>query len=337
MALGAVWFQFPITETRKETPAISIRLIQAKPPQIETQVSQKITAPVSKPKSKLEQVPAFITTPRVIQAKLETKAPFNVSQPATTIQTMTQPISSRTASSKPVVAPSTKLTDAKPSATIQRASLIMQQKPRSIIKAKLSPPAEYSDVSRETAARPQINKHFEVTSIQRQAVEVKNHAPSRDSVSVQPTRWVEQGTIRLASPRPVPVETEAFNVAWAALDDLQATANPAPPASIGEGINLGALRKQYESEVAQKVQSSPNNYPTIARRRGYEGEPIVAFTLGKNGDIIDLSVHRSSQIRVLDEAALQTIEKLRPFPPIPEPLQLSSSQFIFKITYLLPE
>ncbi|QPJ65618.1 MAG: energy transducer TonB [Candidatus Nitrohelix vancouverensis] len=269
---------------------------------------------------------------------LEVKTEIPVAKPSVQIQTVSRAFipTTRPAMPKAVSKPTATPLISQSPATIRRVSLntirhseISNLKPMS--KPHSVEPQNSSQMVQ--ASSLQIYNRVNLSPSSGKAIQVRNPGRSNESFAVQPAHMLENAFSRLATPRVAQAESEAISVSWAREDEP----NPLPPSIEGSGVNLGALRKQYESEVAQKVLSSPSNYPSIARRRGYEGEPIVAFTLGKNGDIIDLSVHRSSQNRVLDDAALQTIEKLRPFPPIPEPLQLSSSQFIFKITYLLSE
>jgi len=76
-------------------------------------------------------------------------------------------------------------------------------------------------------------------------------------------------------------------------------------------------------------------YPRMARKRGFEGKPIVAFTLGKKGDLIDLKIIEASIYDLLNEAALETIRRGIPYPPIPEPLGKNSISFNLPISYIL--
>jgi len=52
------------------------------------------------------------------------------------------------------------------------------------------------------------------------------------------------------------------------------------------------------------------NYPRLARRRGWQGEVIVSFTLGLGGKIKDIRISSSSGHNLLDRAALTTLSKI---------------------------
>jgi protein TonB len=52
-------------------------------------------------------------------------------------------------------------------------------------------------------------------------------------------------------------------------------------------------------------------YPTIARRRGYEGRVIIQVTVLPNGGVGRATVKRGSGYRVLDKAALKAVQRWR--------------------------
>ena len=56
-------------------------------------------------------------------------------------------------------------------------------------------------------------------------------------------------------------------------------------------------------------------YPAEARRKGWGGRTVVAFTLLADGSIADLVVRQGSGHAVLDEAALDAIRRAAPFAP----------------------
>lgn len=53
------------------------------------------------------------------------------------------------------------------------------------------------------------------------------------------------------------------------------------------------------------------SYPQLARRRGWQGEVILAFRLEVDGTIINARVARSSGYGVLDRAALNSLGKVK--------------------------
>ena len=53
------------------------------------------------------------------------------------------------------------------------------------------------------------------------------------------------------------------------------------------------------------------SYPSLARRRGWQGEVLLAFRLETDGRIMDAHIARSSGYTVLDRAALAALGKIK--------------------------
>lgn len=58
----------------------------------------------------------------------------------------------------------------------------------------------------------------------------------------------------------------------------------------------------------------------INPRTQFVGTAVVEFTVGANGEITSRRIKKSSGSKALDEAALASIERAAPFPPIPDGL-----------------
>ena len=120
------------------------------------------------------------------------------------------------------------------------------------------------------------------------------------------------------------------------LDSPQSTTmvKTEPPSTNFSSSDLGELHRGFHGKIWQRV-AKAKYYPRMARKRGFEGKPIVAFTLGKKGDLIDLKIIEASIYDLLNEAALETIRRGIPYPPIPEPLGKNSISFNLPISYVL--
>lgn len=101
-------------------------------------------------------------------------------------------------------------------------------------------------------------------------------------------------------------------------------------------VNMGELQRGFHRKIWQRV-TNAKYYPRMARKRGFEGEPIVTFTLGSKGELIDLKLIEVSSYKILNEAALETIRRGTPYPSIPEPLGKNSISFNLPISYVLEE
>ena len=76
-------------------------------------------------------------------------------------------------------------------------------------------------------------------------------------------------------------------------------------------------------------------YPRTARRRGIEGQPVVAFTLDKGGRLMKAGLAKTSGYQLLDEAALEAVHQAAPYPEIPAELNMKTFQFKLPISFIL--
>lgn len=102
------------------------------------------------------------------------------------------------------------------------------------------------------------------------------------------------------------------------------------------GQDLNAIRKGYSSIVWRKI-TKAKYYPSKARKRGWEGNPIVEFKLARNGDLLSSIIAHTSPYKILDEAALNAVKNAVPYPQIPEKLKLDSIRFKLPISFILDE
>ena len=110
--------------------------------------------------------------------------------------------------------------------------------------------------------------------------------------------------------------------------------NSAVGANGNSGENFGQIKKEFSSQVWTKIAQS-KFYPRLARKRGFEGEPVVAFTLGNTGDLLEASINSPSPYKMLDKAALDAVKSASPYPPIPEVLKMKTIRFKLPISFIL--
>ena len=175
---------------------------------------------------------------------------------------------------------------------------------------------------------------------------LQNHPPTHISSKVQvdgPKNFnpipLYQGSVKKNSRRFIPnVRNVSLTHGFTeeSLDSPQSTTmvKTEPPSTNFSSLDLGELHRGFHGKIWQRV-AKAKYYPRMARKRGFEGKPIVAFTLGKKGDLIDLKIIEASIYDLLNEAALETIRRGIPYPPIPEPLGKNSISFNLPISYVL--
>lgn len=71
-------------------------------------------------------------------------------------------------------------------------------------------------------------------------------------------------------------------------------------------------------------------YPSIARKRGWSGEVMVAFTIYPDGRADDVAIQKSCGISLLDKSAVKTVHNACPFPLPP-----MAARIVIPIVYQL--
>jgi len=92
------------------------------------------------------------------------------------------------------------------------------------------------------------------------------------------------------------------------------TTQPAATATVKIATDSSATDAARESRVRTILQQELArhfSYPPLARKRGWEGEVLLAFRLEADGRIIDARVARSSGYGALDSAALSALGKIK--------------------------
>ncbi|MBD8889925.1 energy transducer TonB [Roseibium litorale] len=100
----------------------------------------------------------------------------------------------------------------------------------------------------------------------------------------------------------------------------------------GSGAEGNAAVSNYPGKVARALRRALR-YPSAAKRKRITGEVYVSFTVKQSGQLSNVSVIRSSGSDILDKAALETVRRASPFPPIPPEAGRSSWPFRLPISF----
>jgi len=73
---------------------------------------------------------------------------------------------------------------------------------------------------------------------------------------------------------------------------------------------------KYSKIVQRKILDSLV-YPVSAKEAGFQGAVKLSLKLSAQGDLLDIKVKESSDYRLLDDNALNTAQKISPYPPFP--------------------
>lgn len=91
----------------------------------------------------------------------------------------------------------------------------------------------------------------------------------------------------------------------------------------GSGSGSGTSLQGYLHQVRSLLERN-KIYPPMARSRNEQDTVVVRFTISSDGSIGGVSLSRSSGHSLLDQAAQETVSRIRRFPPIPADVQKSS-------------
>ena len=106
----------------------------------------------------------------------------------------------------------------------------------------------------------------------------------------------------------------------------------ARPASVSPG--QGAAQRQAEQDYFRQIVQKISRYRFYSREQSTspQGLVVTRLTLARGGQVLDVSLLKSSGSPTLDNAVVQTIRQASPFPPLPAELGGEQS-FIVPVNY----
>lgn len=94
------------------------------------------------------------------------------------------------------------------------------------------------------------------------------------------------------------------------------------------------IKNQYIAQLYQSIKKYIR-YPKRSKQKNHEGIVQIAFTIQKNGTIINEEIETTSNYIALDRAALRAIKRLKTVTPIPILLEIDKWDLIIPITFEL--
>ena len=98
------------------------------------------------------------------------------------------------------------------------------------------------------------------------------------------------------------------------------------------GAALQVQRVSFHSRVMAHLQTF-KYYPSRAKRRRMEGVVELEISIGRNGQLLNYTIVKSSQHTVLDQAAIDMLKRAQPLPIVPAEMTAEVYQDVFKIGY----
>jgi periplasmic protein TonB len=118
-------------------------------------------------------------------------------------------------------------------------------------------------------------------------------------------------------------------------NDVGATLNEGV---LGDSLSSELLNRKILNRYILKIRDrieKKKKYPRVARINDEEGTTTVSFLIDSSGSVVVMKVVLSSGYQTLDDAALNTILKASPYPPIPARLNRKKLNLKVPIKYEL--
>jgi len=116
---------------------------------------------------------------------------------------------------------------------------------------------------------------------------------------------------------------------------VQPSTAPAAP-SAAEVARVSAAKVTWLGILEAHLQKF-HKYPRAAQRRNVEGTVWLRFRMDRDGKVLSCSIERISEHEVLDEAALATIERAQPLPPLPDDVPGDSIELSIPAVFTMPD
>jgi len=87
-----------------------------------------------------------------------------------------------------------------------------------------------------------------------------------------------------------------------------------------EQVQQNPAELEYSKQVVSLL-SKQRRYPPAAKSEKLEGIAVVFFQLAPDGRVISRRIVQSSGHDILDQAALEVIDRSNPFPAVPEEIR----------------
>ena len=148
------------------------------------------------------------------------------------------------------------------------------------------------------------------------------------------------------APQPTPQPAEPEPVTTTVSEP--APVEPAPasvPASAAPVAAVSTAKTRFTGKPARNVRSyfgqisawidANKDYPTEVKKKKQQGTVVVRFTIGREGQLLASTIKQSSGHVLLDQAALETLARAAPFPPIPAFVARETLSIAVPIDYAL--
>ena len=184
--------------------------------------------------------------------------------------------------------------------------------------------------------------HFLIVALSAGLEYLKGHSiPVEVNFSLGSRKSVSEILMRKENSAPAPQKTKVSSKIASEIKNQPVPANQATSVSVdpvkendgfGSVATIESAKNRYFSLIAQTIYKN-KRYPRQAYSLNQEGKVVVRLRLDKDGEILDLEVLDKGPFKSLTNATLDTINKIKRFPEIPDELGVAEITFRIPIEY----
>ncbi|MGF7162077.1 protein TonB [Rhodoligotrophos appendicifer] len=172
-------------------------------------------------------------------------------------------------------------------------------------------------------------------------VPIPQTKPDVVEVEPEPIKKIEPKKERKTAP-PKPAKAKTARAKQPSPDKAPAgTASKSAAAASGQARGTRGVREaeagqadrsNYAGRILAHLQRH-KHFPDAAARSRMSGTVTLTFAISANGHLRSVKLRRGSGYEVLDDAALSTVRRAEPFPPIPSDLGQTAMTFTVPLRY----
>lgn len=155
------------------------------------------------------------------------------------------------------------------------------------------------------------------------------HKPILSQTTVEPSLDKKTASKEAIEKILIPLSDSLKHSAFGVVEQIKAVSLPQVPTRIKVAYDTYDQTLAYQGAIRRHIEKN-KRYPPFAVKKGLEGSVDVRFLLYRDGLAEQVEIAKSSQITLLDEAALRAVREGNPFPPFPE--SISHNSMVIEVT-----
>jgi protein TonB len=198
--------------------------------------------------------------------------------------------------------------------------------------AKPSQSNAISIVMNQLPPQPKVVKQ-EIPIVKKEVKPLEQKVVKKIVKKVAPLQKVQESVVEKVAVLTQEVKTPVVQTPSVATLATPTEATPAPKESV---VFDADMKAEYIAGL-YSILNENKHYPKMAKRRHLEGVTYIHFTLLKNGKVQNVFIQTACGHKSLDNAALELVQNIKAYKPIPDEVSRIALNLKIPITYSLKE